>query len=106
MEVPVEAPPAHVAVGAVRKNVVVLSDFEVGDRVAFVQNEKKQFQALLSNDVFLSEECCAAFAAMKLPSVFCGVVVAKPEPSVAKKDNYLHLPVGSRFVELTVVLDH
>jgi hypothetical protein len=89
-----------------KRNVVVLSDFEVGDRVAFHRNEAKQFEVLLNKNVYLSQECCAAFAEMKLPNVFCGVVVSKPEERVATpNDNFFQLPPNTKFVELTVVLD-
>ncbi len=84
----------------------MLFDFDVGDRVAFILNDKKKFEVIMNTNVFLSQECCVAFSELKLPKVFCGVIVAKPEERVAvPNDNFFQLPVNTKFVELTVVLE-
>ncbi len=105
---PAAAAPVVAAAAARRDNVVVLSDYAVGDRVAFVLNpQSKFFEALLSRHVFLSEANCAAFSQMKLPPVFCGVVVDEPAARVASaNDNFFKLPLNTPFVELTVEIEN
>merc|ERR1712137_536250 len=88
------------------KSMVVLNNFETGDRVAFFKNAESGFyEAINSTHVYLSKDNCEAFASLKLPPSFCGIVVSTHTATSAYK-NYFKLREGTEFTELTVELEN